>query len=192
MTKQVNNSKQTPHTFPENIQKELEEFWEPITSVYYCGELAIKDGGKVVRVPTFAVNNTRYVYVHDEAKGIFTYEEIARRQERQRKFGEDVRRLMDEYGFSWELGKVIIQAYPSKGIMCETLCQRLQEAKESILNNDELWGWKTQFEIEPKKAMDGVIFYYELNWWINTRKPQVYTALKNYLFAINRTLGILE
>lgn len=188
MTKQANNSKQTPITLPENIKKSLEEWCDLITSADYCGELATVDGGKVVRVPTFTVTfaekEARYVFVFDAAKGLYQCEVIAKRQERQRKFGEEVRRLMDEYGFSWELGKVIIKAYPIESTARMNICEKIQEAKEIISNNDQ-WGWKTQFANEPKEAMLSVIYWYDFHYWLNTRNHQVYNALKNYLFAIN-------
>ncbi len=188
MTKQTNNSKQTPITLPENIKKSLEEWLNPITSTDYCGELATVDGGKVVRVPTFAVtfakDEARYVFVFDAAEGLYQCEVIAKRQERQRKFGEEVRRLMGEYGFSWELGKVIIKAYPIESTSRMNICEKIQEAKEKISNNDQL-GWKTEFANDPKEAMLSVIYWYDLHYWLNTYNRQVFNALKNYLFAIN-------
>ena len=188
MTKQTNNSKQTPITLPENIKKSLEGWLDSIKSADYCGELATVDGSKVVRVPTFAVTfaeeEARYVFVFDAAEGLYQCEVIAKRQERQRKFGEEVRRLMGEYGFSWELGKVIIKAYPIESTARMNICEKIQEAKEEISNNDQ-WGVKTQFANEPKEAMLSVIYWYDLHYWLNTRNHQVYNALKNYLFAIN-------
>lgn len=184
MTKQVSNSKQTSHTLSENVQKSLEESLEqPITSAYYCGNLAIEDGGKVVNVPTFVVNETYYVYVHDSTSGIFQYETMIERQKRQRKFDEHVQRLMDEYGFSRELGKVIVKAYPTETMRCTNLCFQIQEAKEYISYN--MSDWKARFVNEPKQVMLSVIDRYSFNYWLNIRNKQVYNALKNYLFAIN-------
>lgn len=91
---------------------------------------------------------------------------------------------MNEYGFSWELGKVIIKAYPIESTARMNICEKIQEAKEEISNNDQ-WGVKTQFANEPKEAMLSVIYWYDLHYWLNTRNHQVYNALKNYLFAIN-------
>lgn len=88
MTKQENNSKQTPITLPENIKKSLEGWLDSIKSADYCGELATVDGSKVVRVPTFAVTfaeeEARYVFVFDVAKDRYQCEVIAKRQERQK------------------------------------------------------------------------------------------------------------
>ncbi len=184
MTKQVNNSKQTTHTFPENIRKSLEEFWKPIASADYCGDLAIEDGGVILHVPTFVVNGTHYVYVHNATKGTYQLESIIGRQERQRKFGKHVHRLMDKYGFSWELGKVIFKAYPIESTMCMNLCQRIQEAKKDI-STYNFSGWKEQFANNPKKVMLDVIHWYSLNHWLDTHNRHVYNALQNYLFAIN-------
>ena len=97
MTKQAKSGKHPIHTLPEDIQKSLESFWEPITSASYCGNFVTTDGGRVICVPTFVVNKTRYVYVIDALDGLYTYEDITSRQERQREFGKSVNRLMEEY-----------------------------------------------------------------------------------------------
>ena len=83
MTKQAKSGKHPIHTLPEDIQKSLESFWEPITSASYCGNFVTTDGGRVICVPTFVVNKTRYVYVIDALDGLYTYEDITSRQERQ-------------------------------------------------------------------------------------------------------------
>ena len=140
MTKQAKSGKHPIHTLPEDIQKSLESFLEPITSASYCGNFVTTDGDRVICVPTFVVNKTRYVYVIDALNGLYTYEDITSRQERQREFGKSVNRLMEEYGFSWELGKEIINTYDIKEHMCYVICHRIQEAKEDI--SDGAWGWK--------------------------------------------------
>lgn len=179
MTKQVSDSKQP---FPENIRKSLEGFWEPITSANYCGDLVTEDGGKLVRVPTFVVNKTHYVYVHNAEKGLYQLEAIARRQERQKKFGEQARCLMKDYGFTWELGKLIVNEFPKGGIVRRNLCEKIQEAKEYVSNNT--WS-KKEFDQVPKETILKVIYMFDLNYWLNTRNPKIYNVLKNYLFAVN-------
>ena len=183
MTKQAKSGKYPIHTLPEDIQKSLESFWEPITSASYCGNFVTTDGGRVICVPTFLVNKTRYVYVIDALDGLYTYEDVAIRQERQRKFGKSVNKLMEEYGFSWELGKVIINTYDIKDRTCLVICHQLQEAKEDISNG--VWAWKKQFVKEPKQTMQSVIGSYSLDYWLNTSNPRVFKALSNYLFATN-------
>lgn len=185
MTKQVNSSKQASHTFPESIRKSFEElFCKPIASANYCGDLAVEDGGVILHLPTFVVNGTHYVYVHNATKGTYQCETIISRQERQRKFGEQVHRLMDEYGFTWELGKVILQAYPIESSMRMNLCMRIQEAKKDI-STYNVSGWKEQFANNPKEVTLEVLNWYSLRHWLNTRNHQVYNALQNYLFANN-------
>lgn len=190
MTKQAKSGKHPIHTLPEDIRKSLESFWEPITSASYCGNFVTTDGGRVICVPTFVVNKTRYVYVIDALDGLYTYEDITSRKERQREFGKSVNRLMEEYGFSWELGKVIINTYDVEERMCHVICHRIQEAKEDI--SDGVWGWKKKFVKEPKQTMRSVIASYSLNYWLATSNPRVFKALSNYLFATNQIKDVLE
>lgn len=182
MTQQVKNSKQMLRTLPENIKKHFQEHFEPITSAIYYKILATEDGGKIVYVPTFIVNNIYYMYVHDAIKGLYTYEPINDRQERQRKFSESVNRLMNEYGFSFELGKVIISAYSIGSRKCMDLCQKIQEVKEDISFDID---WKEQFVNDPKPTMLRVLKWYSFDYWLNIDRSQVFNALKDYLFAIN-------
>lgn len=181
MTKQTSTSKQPAHIFPENIKKSLEEFWEPITSADYCGDLAIEDGGRVVCVPTFVVNKTHYVYVHDATKGYYQYEPIISRQERQRKFVENVRSLMNAHGLSWKLGKVIVEAYPNDTAFRTSLCVALQEAKSDIYF-DCMKSKKMSYS-ESERAMHTVILRHSIYNWLDTHNRRVHNALKDYLFA---------
>lgn len=208
MTKQVKNSKQMRCTLPENIQRELEEYWgEPITTIDYCGILPIEDrDSSLLHLPAFSVNGTYYVFL--SGTKLFAIENIIQRQERQREFGKNVHRLMDNNGFSWKLNSAIISIYSRhyycqgfssddfsshidrmvSGNDCEYsyFVECIQRAKKST--SLEYLGsqyWKDLFAKDPEETIDRIICFSGIDCWIDAYNSRFCNALKNYLFAIN-------
>lgn len=173
-------TKKSKQTLPKVIKDSLEKaLGQPVTSTRFEGEMATEDGGYIVYVPTFTVNNTYYVYVHNN-NDTYCFETIAKRKLRQEKFGRAVHELMDEYGLPWKAAKCIYNAV-SNNRMRLNFCDLLKEVKEDI--SFGACGWKKEFYIQPNKTMSRVISWYELDYWIDFDNPGTKELFMNYLFA---------
>lgn len=180
MPEQTNSSKQIKqHILPANIRKAFEEELQEkelgsITSVRYCGCLVTQGRVEDVKVPTFVVNETYYVYVHDVEEGWYRYETIEQRQKKQNRFGSFVHQLMEQYGFTWELSKVIMRNYSINSDFCNNLCTSIQAAKRYISHRN----------ISTKRATE-IMHLFDINAYLDTNNRYVYRVLKDYLFATN-------
>jgi len=183
MSKQAETSKQVENVLPDGIKDALRRLGNTVISSNYCGNFTMKNGDQEVLVPRFVVNGTFYVYVFDYVNGIFVYESIEHRNERQREAQERIKYLIEEYDFSWELGKLISMIFPSQTCLCTNICLQIQKARLSIVSNNEFYKWRECFAIAPERTMQKLIRLYGFKHWIDTNNKNVYQALQNYLFA---------
>lgn len=171
------NSKQ----IPENVVKILErQFKQPVKTVDFKEEYKKHQGKNQYDICVFIVNGTYSVSLYNNCTSLYSYQTTASYEEKSKNFGKRVRRLMDESGVSWELGKLIVTNICDDEDISK-VGVNLKKAREYAKSEQ----WKDMhIDLNDRRNVVFLLHVHDLNLRVfDLANKRTLYLLKEYLFA---------